>query len=98
MDSPGSFPLQDFKSVASRIHVLAAEQEFRELSEAELAHLKTANLPGDIRVRDLEPAVLKQLYRKGLVYFEIPIGPDDRFSIPPLEVSGCFGPRPSVAS
>lgn len=25
------------------------------------------------------------LYRRGLVYFDIPVSPDDRFSIPPLE-------------
>ena len=25
------------------------------------------------------------LYRRGLLYYEIPVGPDDRFSIPPLE-------------
>lgn len=65
--------------------LFAAESEFRDLSEAELAHLKTAALPGDIRVRDMDAAVLRNLYRRGLVYWEVPIGPEDRFMIPPLE-------------
>ena len=37
-------------------------------------------------MRDLEPGVLWELYRKGLVYLDIPILLHDRFSIPPLEV------------
>ncbi|KAG2497046.1 hypothetical protein HYH03_005046 [Edaphochlamys debaryana] len=66
------------------------EAEYRELGEEELAHLKTAALPShaggsDIRVRDLQPSVLRGLLRKGLAYLEIPIEQDDRFSIPPLE-------------
>lgn len=70
---------------AARCPLSAADSEFRELTEAELAHLKTAALPGDIRVRDMDPPVLATLYRRGLVYWEVPIGPDDRFTIPPLE-------------
>ncbi|MEW5317390.1 MAG: hypothetical protein WDW38_008689 [Sanguina aurantia] len=63
-----------------------AEQEFRELDEAALANLKTANLPGGATlVRDLDPVVLRSLHARGLVYLHVPISPEDRLSIPPLE-------------
>ncbi|MEW5307506.1 MAG: hypothetical protein WDW36_009896, partial [Sanguina aurantia] len=62
------------------------EQEFRELDEAALANLKTANLPGGATlVRDLDPMVLRSLHARGLVYLHVPISPEDRLSIPPLE-------------
>jgi hypothetical protein len=42
-------------------------------------------------VSHFDPVLLQQLYRKGLVYLVIPIAPDDRFSIPPLEVREAGG-------
>ncbi|PNH10754.1 hypothetical protein TSOC_002481, partial [Tetrabaena socialis] len=66
------------------------EAEYRELGEEELAHLKTAALPthaagGGIRVRDMQPGVLRGLLHKGLAYVEVPVEAGDRFAIPPLE-------------
>ena len=77
----------------------AAESEYRELSPEEVANLKTANAPspfsagsssparggGGMRACDLDPEVVTALYGRGLVYFDVPVGPEDRFSIPPLE-------------
>eukprot|EP00798_Chlamydomonas_sp_ICE-L_P005845 gene5845-6131_t len=61
------------------------EAEFRELNADELAHLKTANLPDHIRVKDLEIDMVRQLYQRGLIYLDVPVNHDDRFSILPLE-------------
>lgn len=63
----------------------SGEQEYRELDETAEAHIKTASLPGAL-VRDFDPLVLRFLYSRGLVYLHVPISPDDRLSIPPLEV------------
>lgn len=40
---------------------------------------------GYIRSSDLNADIVAELYRRGLIYFDIPVGPDDRVSIPPLE-------------
>ena len=40
---------------------------------------------GFIRAADLDSDVVAELHRRGLVYFDVPVGPEDRFSIPPLE-------------
>ena len=34
---------------------------------------------------DAGSAGMYGLYRRGLVYYDVPVGPDDRFFIPPLE-------------
>jgi len=41
---------------------------------------------GGARVREFDWRVLEMLSRKGLVHFEVPVTPGDKFSIPPLEV------------
>lgn len=66
---------------------VVGESEFRDLSGEEAGLLRTAaDGPRAPPVAAFDPALLQQLYKKGLVYLAIPIGPDDRFSIPPLEV------------
>lgn len=66
----------------------AGESEFRELSADESLLLRAAaDGAHPLPVSAFDPVLLQQLYRKGLVYLVIPIAPDDRFSIPPLEVS-----------
>ena len=40
--------------------------------------LNRACEPKGCRVKDLPPEVLMALYRKGLVYLEVPISSDDR--------------------
>lgn len=57
------------------------------MEDTALAQLKTANVPGAALVKDLDPVILRSLYARGLVYLHVPISPDDRLSIPPLEVS-----------
>jgi hypothetical protein len=48
------------------------------LSGAEVTALNRACEPKGCRVKDLPPEVLMALYRKGLVYLEVPISSDDR--------------------
>ncbi len=56
----------------------AGEAEYRELSGAEVAALNRACEPKGCRVKELPPDVLLALYRKGLVYLEVPISSEDR--------------------
>ena len=62
------------------------QAEFQALSSQELATCTEAAKPGSARVGDLDPGLVGSLYRKGLLYFSVPIWPDDHVSIPPLEV------------
>jgi hypothetical protein len=39
------------------------------------------------RVADFDQEALQQLHSKGLIWMEVPVELDDRFVIPPLEVS-----------
>lgn len=66
----------------------SGEAEYRELSPGEAQLLRRACEPksGSLCVREFDAELLQQLHRKGLVYLDIPVSPDDRFSIPPLEV------------
>jgi hypothetical protein len=76
------------------VHVLMmcalGEAEFLGLSPAEQKLLREATSPtwGDAGppVSACEAPLLQSLHRKGLIYFDIPVDPGDRFSIPPLEV------------
>lgn len=65
----------------------SGESEFRDLSGDESGLLRAAaDGARPLPVSAFDPTLLQQLYKKGLVYLAIPIGPEDRFSIPPLEV------------
>ena len=46
-----------------------------------------------MRVRDCDPRLLQGLHRRGLVYFDVSIRPDDHVSIPPLEVRRAWEAR-----
>ncbi|BDA48371.1 Protein FAM91A1 [Coccomyxa sp. Obi] len=61
------------------------EVEFRSLAPTELAACTEAARPGGVRLRDADMALIDQLHRRGLIYLEVPIRPDDHVSIPPLE-------------
>ena len=41
--------------------------------------------PGGLRLREADAAMIDSLHRRGLLYLEVPIRPDDHVSIPPLE-------------
>ena len=78
----------------------AGETEFRALTPAELRVCSAAAQAGGVRLSSLasELGVVDGLHRRGLLYFEVPIRPDDHVSIPPLEVnaiSSSRNPRPS---
>lgn len=42
--------------------------------------------PGGVRLRDTDAALVESLHKRGLLYLDVPIRPDDHVSIPPLEV------------
>lgn len=52
----------------------------------------------ELQVSGLDPGVLMALYKRGLVYIEVPIAPDDIVSIPHLEgfVSNRVGHAPAA--
>jgi hypothetical protein len=71
------------------------EAEFRELSPAEAQLLRQACEPvqgsssssgATHPVSAFDGALLQGLYKRGLIYLEVPVAPDDRISLPPLEV------------
>lgn len=64
----------------------AGEVEFRNLAPTELAVCTEAARPGGVRLRDTDAALVESLHKRGLIYLEVPIRPDDHVSIPPLEV------------
>jgi hypothetical protein len=76
----------------------AGEAEFRELTPAEAQLLRQACEPvqgsssssgGSAAappVSSFDGALLQGLYKRGLVYLEVPVAADDRISLPPLEV------------
>lgn len=65
---------------------ITGEVEFRSLAPTELAACTEAARPGGVRLRDADTPLVDQLHRRGLIYLEVPIRPDDHVSIPPLEV------------
>jgi len=44
-------------------------------------------MPPGLKLRDADMELVESLHKKGLLYLEVPIRPDDHVSIPPLEVS-----------
>ena len=64
----------------------AGETEFRQLSPEEVALCQDACRPAGLQVQDVGAAALQPLYKRGLVYLDVPIKPTDHVSIPPLEV------------
>lgn len=62
------------------------EAEYRQLSPDELAVCQAAAQPGGARFAEVNAAAARQLYRRGLVWLEVPVRSDDHVSIPPLEV------------
>lgn len=51
----------------------------------ELAVCTEAARAGGLRLRDTDAALVGALHRRGLLYLEVPVRPDDHVSIPPLE-------------
>lgn len=68
------------------VHVVnVGEAEYRSLDPGELAACHVAARPGGARCAELHPAAVGTLYRRGLVWLDVPVRPEDHLSIPPLE-------------
>ena len=63
------------------------EVEYRNLSEKELALCTRAAMPAGLKLKEADVDLVESLHKKGLLYLEVPIRPDDHVSIPPLEVT-----------
>lgn len=60
-------------------------EEFKKLSEEEMATIdKVCKEEANLYVL-FDPDVVKGLYRRGLIYFDVPVYPDDRFKVSRLE-------------
>ena len=62
------------------------ESEYRQLPPPEAAVCHAAARQGGARFAEVNAAAVRALYRRGLVYLEVPVRPEDHLSIPPLEV------------
>ena len=89
-----SAPLQRCSHLLSVLMSCSGESEFAQLSSKEQELLRAATIEPAIgqpmkapRVADFDQEILQQLHNKGLIWMEVPVEPDDRFVIPPLEVS-----------
>ncbi|CAD7697174.1 unnamed protein product [Ostreobium quekettii] len=79
---PLNIPLEPWWKVSV---VNVSEPEFRVLSSSELDLLQGACQPQGVTVSEADQTTLRSLYKRGLVYFTVPIKEDDHFTIPPLE-------------
>jgi hypothetical protein len=62
------------------------DKEFRELSRDEEDLLRTADsTAGGAPVSDFPPALVHALYRRNLIYIDVPVAPSQRFSTSSLE-------------
>lgn len=60
-------------------------EEFKKLSEEEMATIDKICKEEVNSYILFDPDVIKGLYRRGLVYFDVPVYPDDRFKVSRLE-------------
>lgn len=62
------------------------EVEYRGLSREEERACQMAARDGGATVNEIDPRMLENLYRRGLVWLGVPVAPEDHLSVPPLEV------------
>lgn len=73
------------------------DAEFRELPGAEASLLRQAvedggsSNHGGPALFNFDAASVQSLYKKGIIYVDVPVAPTDRLSLPPLEVSSRAG-------
>ncbi|PIN13071.1 hypothetical protein CDL12_14317 [Handroanthus impetiginosus] len=60
-------------------------EEFKKLSEEEMATIDKICKEEVNSFILFDPEIIKGLYRRGLVYFDVPVYPDDRFKVSRLE-------------
>ena len=76
------------RSARQTLHnVGAAEADCEALSSAAVeAYQQVSRLPEGIRADELPVDVVQNLYRRGLLFIDVPVKSTDYISIPPLEV------------
>eukprot|EP00850_Spirogloea_muscicola_P016744 SM000138S00051 [mRNA] locus=s138:195746:202172:- [translate_table: standard] len=79
---PIQFPLEPWWHVNV---VNLTHEEFRKLSEEESVLVKTAAKDAPALVGEFNIDTLRELYNRGLIYFDVPVFPDDIFHISTLE-------------
>ncbi|XP_057469977.1 uncharacterized protein LOC130758963 isoform X2 [Actinidia eriantha] len=60
-------------------------EEFKKLSEEEMATIDKVCKEEANSFILFDPEIIKGLYRRGLIYFDVPVYPDDRFKVSRLE-------------
>ncbi|XP_021900569.1 LOW QUALITY PROTEIN: protein FAM91A1 [Carica papaya] len=79
---PVDFPIEPWWGVCL---VNFTIEEFKKLSEEEMATIdKVCKEEANAYVL-FDPDIIKGLYRRGLIYFDVPVYPDDRFKVSRLE-------------
>lgn len=79
---PVDFPVEPWWGVCLVNFTL---EEFKKLSEEEMATIdKVCKEEANSYVL-FDPEIVKGLYRRGLIYFDVPVYPDDRFKVSRLE-------------
>ncbi|KAK6246017.1 hypothetical protein QUC31_000787 [Theobroma cacao] len=79
---PVDFPIEPWWGVCLVNFTL---EEFKKLSEEEMATIDKICKEEANAFILFDPDVIKGLYRRGLVYFDVPVYPDDRFKVSRLE-------------
>ncbi|KAI9095398.1 hypothetical protein K1719_026432 [Acacia pycnantha] len=79
---PVDFPIEPWWGICLVNFTL---EEFKKLSEEEAATIDKICKEEANSFIIFDPDVVKGLYRRGLVYFDVPVYPDDRFKVSRLE-------------
>ncbi|KAK7306620.1 hypothetical protein VNO77_44571 [Canavalia gladiata] len=79
---PVDFPIEPWWGVCLVNFTL---EEFKKLSEEEMATIDKVCKEEVNSFILFDPDVVKGLYRRGLIYFDVPVYPDDRFKVSRLE-------------
>lgn len=79
---PVDFPIESWWGVCLVNFTL---EEFKKLSEEEMATIDKICKEEATSFILFDPDVVKGLYRRGLIYFDVPVYPEDRFKVSKLE-------------
>ena len=85
------------RSTTQHTPTCPGEKEYRELTRDEEALLRAADAqPGGVLISDYDPALVFSLFRRNLIYLNVPVSGSQRFSTSSLE--GFVSNRDLVAS
>ncbi|KAK8485968.1 hypothetical protein V6N11_009081 [Hibiscus sabdariffa] len=79
---PVDFPIEPWWGICLVNFTL---EEFKKLSEEEMATIDKICKEEANAFILFDPDIVKGLYRRGLIYFDVPVYPDDRFKVSRLE-------------